>query len=307
MEAYISTADFKKYIQDGDRVKELVKGLYQHVMRTHDTSLFVRMIRYDNRDKKSSAAYFRALRQAVLDNEYDLSSSIFREIDFPVDLVADALQADSPVIFSEPGYFDPKEWNAWAMMIQDIKKKDPTFGQAFAAYQVMRSSNQQELIANIIAADDPEVLWLIQDLPEDVLMQYILWKYGKGRDGDSKLPQITMVLGRLPASEIKDTLYGYLHLHAQMTRDPAILRDVEDAKKRDWINYQEDDRRSTLGKIVEIISTGEQQGINTQSDVADKIIKPLTRAANTSQILRGIAIQVIGIVKERFRYLPDAR
>ena len=303
VEEYISTADYKEYIQDTDCLNQLVTGLYQHVLRTRNTSVFLRMIQYDNRDKKSSAAYFRALRQAIVDNQCDLASGIFREIDFPVDLVADALQADSPVIFSEPGYFDTAQQNAWTVMIREIKQKNSTFGRAFAAYRVLNSCSQQELLANVIAADDPGVLWLIQDIPVETVMAYIVWKYSddEGNTVD-QLSQLTTAIGRLPDAVTRDSLYDFLKLHSTMTQDH-----VEDAKQRGWVNYQEDNRRQSVGRIREIISTAEQQGIDTQSDVTEMILKPLTRGSNAGQILTGTAMSVMGIVKERFRYLPDAR
>ena len=80
VDAYISTGDFKEYIKSGNRVRKLAEALYGHVRRTGDTAkdicvaAFVKMIRYDNRDKKHSVAYLKAFRQAVMDNEYDLAA-----------------------------------------------------------------------------------------------------------------------------------------------------------------------------------------------------------------------------------------
>jgi len=313
VDAYISTGDFKEYIKSGNRVRKLAEALYGHVRRTGDTAkdicvaAFVKMIRYDNRDKKHSVAYLKAFRQAVMDNEYDLADAIFREVPLQVDLVADALQIDSPAIFSQPGYLNLKEWNAYVEVMQEMKKKGAEFFQAYVSYRILNYFSNQELLANLVAADDPELLWLVGDVPVLVMMRYIVWKYSQPREDNAPQQIVSLVaqLGRLPASEERDEMYGFLELAAKISRDPNVVRQMEDAKKRGWPNYQDDDRRRELKRVREIITTAEQAGIHIQGDAVYNIDMPLAKAYTDGEIGRETARSIRKIVKGRFERLPE--
>lgn len=309
VDAYISTGDFKEYIKSGNRVRNLADALYEHVRRTKNTDLFTRMIRYDNRDKQHSVAYLKAFRQAVMDNEYDLADAIFREVPLSVDLVADVLQIDSPAVFSQPGYLDLKEWNAYLVAMQEMKEKDAEFFAAYVSYRILNYSSDQELLANLVAADDPELLWLVGDVPAKVLLDYVTWKYSEPSLENTPAQIVSLVsqLGRLPksASESRGMMYEVLELQAKISRDPHIIRQMGDAREQGWPDYQDDVRRTELARIREIIAAAEQAGIHVQGDAVYNIDMPLSKERANGRIGQEAVRIARKIVKERFKRLPE--
>lgn len=315
VDAYIATRDFKEYIKSGNRVRKLAEGLYEHVRRASDAAvketyvaLFVKMIRYDDRDKEHSVAYLKAFRQAVMDNEYDLADAIFREVPLSADLVADALQTDSLAIFSQPGYLDLNEWNAYLEVMREMKKKDAEFFHAYVSYRILNYSSEQELLANLVAADDPELMWLVGDVPVVVMMRYVMWKYRKPRYGSvtpAQIVSLTYQLGRLPASEARDEMYEVLEIAAELSGDPDVAWQMKEAKKRGWPNYQDDDRRKALKRAREIIASAEQAGIIVQGDAVYGISMPLGEAYRAGEIGQEMTKTIQKVIKRRFKYLPE--
>ena len=312
VDSYISTGDYKQYISDGDRVRDFVSALYEQARRTGDASLLVQAIRYDNRDKKHSVSYMLAFRRAVVDNEIDVAESIYREIGYPPDLVADLLQIDSPAIFSNVANRKPEEWNAYLEVMRDLRTRSKdTFFQDYIAYRIINYASPHELLTNLMAADNPEYLWLVEDLPAPVLARYVMWKYSAQSASENKstgFEELTAVLGRLPQHELetRDMLYEYLVLVASTrSQDPNVLKNIEETKKRRWPNYQEEARKHDLSKIREVIAGTKLENIVSQKDVDASIIDPILVLFKNKDInMKELVRMVRDIIKGRFRYLP---
>jgi len=91
---YVETSQYERYVRHNGKVALFVDALYRYCRETADYELLAKAIRYDNRDKQYSVAWLRAFRTAIRDNETEMVKVLFREISWPIDLVADALEID---------------------------------------------------------------------------------------------------------------------------------------------------------------------------------------------------------------------
>lgn len=201
-EEYIYSGDFSKYMSSGNRVRMLVQGLYE--IEHGEPMIFMHVVFADDRDKAHSVSYLWALRQAISEVVYaprrhivfssqveDMSKRetegtleaariakmLLENINYPVDLLADVIDVDSKSIF--PQRYPLWRDDAYILTLHDIKKKDAAFFEMYMLYRTIVSSSDNELVMNLMALDNPRVLWYMADLEShaDAVNRYYNWKY----------------------------------------------------------------------------------------------------------------------------------
>jgi len=292
----LGTSDFQGYMSSGNNVRRLLEVLYERIKPTGNVVTLKAVMRNDHRDKQYSAAYLKMFRQAVIDGETKIALAVAEGCDYPADLIADALQEDKEVT-----PFPDEAYDAVIRGVQEVSEDG--FVDDYLAYRVITYYNKEELLANLILADDVELLWLVEDLTSDVLEGYIEWKYAfKGEQGRPNTPdellELVQVLGRLPDEGDRQELYSALLEEAEQLGDDDIQRQMEGDLAYD---EEEPTRRENLSRVRGYISSREQHWVGTQRDV-NKILFPIGRVEGA---LDDVKRNVDRIIAGRYKYLPQ--
>lgn len=74
---------------------------------------------------------------------------------------------------------EPATAVAYVLTLHAIKKKDPAFFEMYMLYRIIMSSSDNEMVMDLIALNNPRVLWYIADLEShaSAVNRYYDWKY----------------------------------------------------------------------------------------------------------------------------------
>lgn len=181
---YLEQGDFPVFMKSGDRARAITRALYEKstpgYMRQameHDTE----------RDISKSSAYLRAFRQAMLDNYTEMALTIANGAGYPVDLVADVLDADRELL--QIGSGDEGTYQA---ILRWMKQMDPVFFDSYAKYTLVRSRNAGEISFLLrLLGDSPNVKSFLRagngdgfDVREDLIETLVRMASGPWPDGN---------------------------------------------------------------------------------------------------------------------------
>ena len=300
--AYIETEEFPRYMQTGSNVAKFVSALYDYTERTQDPEILSAVIRRDKRDKQHSVSYLWAFRKAVVNDQKQIATSISHNIIYTDGLIADALQADKEIthFLNETYLMVMREMHGLTKYMLGEDKE--SFFKDYVAYRILSYYSEEELLANLISADNVEYLWLVDDISRNVLEQYIEWKYAFKSNGKRNEPwelaELLAVIQRFPNEEDRQ------HLRAMLeNEDPGFITHAMTSLlyKFDNVAKEEPSRRATLSQIRNIIAAAEQRDLDTQKRVKELIVDPVN---SVRTYIPGLAQTVSSIVAGRYRYLP---
>lgn len=315
LKVLLSSQEFQSYMLSGNNVRRFAAALYDLVTSTKDTDPLREALLHDTRDKQHSVAYLKMFRQAIIDDEKAVAMAVAVGCNYPVDLIADALQEDRDVTpFPNEAYLTILEK---ARTLPEPPAKDKyinSFLQDYLAYRVVTYHNQDELLANLIAIDDVSILWLVDELSVDTLRDYIEWKYAfetSGRRNEpGELLDLLHVLRRIPDGKDKQELRLTLLEEVQVRSVIFEGRPEEDSDAAQnmgavfvGLDPGEAERRMTLASARAQIFAAEQGGVEAQGD-ANRVLIPIVGLQGD---LADVKVQVKEIIIGRYRYLLAKR
>ena len=314
---YIDSPAFPVYMENGDRAKALIESVYD----TRNSDLMSKVISRDRRDIQHSVSYLRSFRRAVVDNYAEMALTILRQINYPLDLLADVLQADRRAIggatpaTNRTAYLAVMKEFKDRSMKQELKPgaykpegRDHIFFYDFVTYLIITWWNSSELMANLIAADSPEFLGDVLHLNKHIMMMYLEWKYSPARVNDNSQHDYVLLMeaiGRLHESERQRPLQFLEREMATEKTDHEGFREGVKLARQKWdvIYRMEPDLDTLLSGTKKLIRDAENAGINTEEDVNRLAEEVMDLEEGKPVGIRVAARHLSSVILGRYRHL----
>ena len=304
---YVNSPAFPTYMDNGDRVRDLVAALQQ----SNDVEIMALVIGRDQRDVTHSVSYLKAFRQSLRDNRSDMALMILAVVNYPLDLLADVLQIDrnSVDILSakDCAYLDVMR----AFERRDIELQSEwvnTFFVDFIAYMIIAYTDENDLLSNLIALDSPVILMYIADFDGDsgvrVFKEYARWKYNHGENDEEDSAYLIQAVGRFSMERRKEVMEYLSSTVNDATVVPNKILQSMLGLRGSWRRTEEEEsvRNQTLQSCRRVMLETNKEGIYTEEEVVT-LINEVDTMESSNDIVRSVESFVSGIIEGRYRHL----
>lgn len=297
IESIANAAGFSQYMSNADNALSLLDAVYKYSIANRDVTLLRDVMTRDNRDKHYSAGYMKMFRQAIYDQQKDITVVVMQGCNYSTDLTADALQTDRNIT--------PFPNEAYSVVMRDLQGLSTSasveegysrdFFTDYLEYRVMTYASSDELMANITLSEDPACLWMVENLTAAAVDKYI------DTAAVETSPEQLRVLGDL-CDRLLDSgdRYRLRHRVAQVAVDQNyadISRMLLD--RSDAIDPEEEERRMALSDIRGAVMLAEAHDLYTQGDVKKLVDTILSLEYENKRSQK----QAAAIITGRYRYL----